>query len=37
MKRIIMRLVLWLIGKYLVGWHLHKDPTKRAKYPVTEQ
>lgn len=34
MQRIIMRLVLWLIANYLSGYHLHKDPVKRPKYPV---
>jgi len=29
--KIIKWIVLWLIGKYLPGYHLHKDPVKKAK------
>jgi len=29
MNSIIKWIVLWLIGKYLPGYHLHKDPVKK--------
>ena len=29
--KIIKWIVLFLFGKYLPGYHLHKDPVKKAK------
>ncbi len=35
-ERIIMTLVLWLIGKYLNGYHLSRNPVRKKKLNGTE-
>lgn len=33
MSAIIKWIVLWLIGKYLPGYHLHRDQARKVKAP----
>ena len=29
MNTLVYRVVKWLVKKYLVGYHIHKDPAKK--------
>ena len=31
MKPLLLKLVKWVVRKWLKGWHLHKDPVKVRK------